>query len=295
MGKDKYLIFGLIFGILFLSYNSVFAQSSSKEATVISVKGDVKIQKAGKVEWLDAKVGLRLSDGDTAKTKKASEAEISFDRDNRNVVRLAENTTAILRGRQLRQIELPEGRIRFLIRKLRRDSSFEIRTPTAVAGARGTGGDVESEPDRAEVKAFEDEVFVQSFDQEGNLIKEIIVREGWETFIEKFQAPSELVELTETDRKDWDSWKEDLTERTELEREEKGAETGAEPISGAPQEQTQQIEQTQQEQSEYKDQIFETQEIERVEDRAASGETSSGRGGSTGSGGGGSGGGRYPN
>lgn len=294
MSRVKYLIFGLILGIAFLSYNFVFAQASSKEATIILVKGDVKIQKAGKVEWLDAKVGLRLSDGDTAKTGKASEAEISFDKDNKNVVRLAENTTAILRGRQLRQIELPQGRIRFLIKKLRRDSSFEIRTPTAVAGARGTGGDVESEPDRAEVKAFEDEVFVQSFDQEGNLIKEIIVREGWETFIEKFQAPSELVELTETDRKDWDSWKEDLTERTEIETREEGGEKGAEPISGAVQEQIQQTEQTQQEQSDYKEQVFETQETTKVEDRTTSGETAGGRGESTGTTSGSSGGGGYP-
>ncbi|KPK38727.1 MAG: hypothetical protein AMJ78_09590 [Omnitrophica WOR_2 bacterium SM23_29] len=271
MARAKYLIFGLIVGISFLNPDFVSAQSSSREAEVILVKGEVKVQKACKAEWLDSKAGMRLSEGDTVKTGKASMLEIAFDLERKNVVRLYENTTAILRGRWLREIGLPQGRVRFLIRRLRSDSSFEVRTPTAVAGVRGSGGEVESEEKRDEIKAFEDEIFVQSFDEQGNLIQEITITEGWETVIERFQAPGELMELTDADRSDWDSWKEDLSERREMERppveEEKGPDIGgAESVS-----------ETTQQQSEYKDQVFETQEDSRVEDRAASGETS-GRG-----------------
>lgn len=296
MSRVKYLIFGLILGIAFLSYNLVFAQTSSKEATVILVKGDVKIQRAGKVEWLDAKEGMRLSDGDTAKTGKESAVEMSFDKDNKNVVHLAENTTAILRGRQLRQIELPQGRIRFLIKKLRRDSSFEIRTPTAVAGARGSGGEVEAELERTVVKAFEDELFVQSFDEQGNLIKEIILTEGWQTDIEKFQAPSELTEVTDRDTQDWDSWRGDLNERIDIERKKEGGEKGGEQATGDTVEQVSNVEkmgEPTQEKGDYKEQTVDAQDSGKIDDRAGSGETAGGRGESTGSGSGGSGGGGY--
>lgn len=267
MGKVKYLIFVLFVGILFLCPDFIFAQVASEEAEIILVKGDVKIQRAGKVEWIDAKKGMRLSDGDTAKTGKASSLEIAFDKENKNVARLGENTTAILRGKLLRQIELPQGRVRFLIRKLKKDSSFEIRTPSAVAGMRGTGGDVLSEANRDEIKAHEDELYVQTFDEEGNLIEEVIITEGWETIIDRFEGPSELIELTDRDREDWNSWKEDLSERTGAEREERGAEQ----FSGA-----EQATETAQEQSDYKEQIFETEEIDRIEDRAGGEETGGG-------------------
>ena len=287
MSRIKYLAFFILVGIFFLSSNFILAQAPSRQAEIIFVKGDVKIQRAGKVEWLDAKKGMRLSDGDTAKTGKASSVEIAVDMDKKNVVRLEENSTAILRGRWLRQIELPNGRIRSLIKKLRKDSSFEIRTPTAVAGARGSGWDVFSEANRDQVKAFEDEIFVQSFDEEGNLIKEIVVREGWQAFIERFEAPSELFELTDAERRNWDSWKEDLSERAEAERRQEDKDRGAE-FSPA-----ESLGDTVQEQSDYKDQILETQEIEEIEDRAASGEESK-REGETGGGGCGDGGGGYP-
>lgn len=260
MGRMKYLIFGLIVGILFLCSNFVFAQASTKEARIILVKEDVKIQKAGKVEWVAAKVEMRLSDGDKIKTGKAAMLELAFDLENKNIVRVYENTTAILRGRWLTQIELPQGRIRSLITKLRSDSSFEIRTPSVIAGAKGSGWDVESEEKRDEVKAQEDEIFVKTFDEQNNLIKEIVITEGWEAIIDRFQGPSELFELTGADRADWDSWKEDLSERTEIERppvEEKSPEVGTESITEATQERT-----------EYKDQVFETQEDARAEDRA---------------------------
>lgn len=266
MGRMKYLIFGLIVGILFLCSNFVFAQASTKEARVILVKGDVKIQKAGKVEWVDAKVEMRLSDGDKIKTGKAAMLELAFDLENKNVVRVYENTTAILRGKWLTQIELPQGRVRSLITKLRSDSSFEIRTPSVIAGAKGSGWDVTSEEKRDEVKAQEDEIFVKTFDEQNNLIKEIVIIEGWEAIIDRFQGPSELIELTDTDRADWDSWKEDLSERTEIERpsegEEKSPEVGTESITEATQERT-----------EYKDQVFEIQEDARAEDKAETVET----------------------
>ncbi len=256
--KIRYLFLGLAVGILSLSFNTVFAKELERQAKIIFVKADVKVQKAGKPEWSFAKVGMLLSDGDTLKTGKASAAELSFDKDNKNIIRLEENSTAILRGKMLKQIELPLGRLRSLVKSLKKESSFEIKTPTVIAGARGSGWDVTAEPNKDTVKAFEDEIFVRSFDEQGKLIKEVYVREGWEVFIERFQAPGELIELMDTDRQDWSGWKEDLNERMQPAKTGTG-DNKADEFSN--------IGQAAQTQEDFRDQTRETQDIKRVEDR----------------------------
>jgi len=247
----------------FLAFNfhSLSAKELEREAKVILIKGDVQIQKAGKTGWTAAKEGMLLSNGDTAKTGKASAIELSFDKDNKNMVRLEENSTAILRGKMLKQIELPQGRIRSLVKNLKKESSFEIKTPTVVAGARGSGWDVTSSEKGDNVKALEDEIFVQSYDQQGSLIKEIYVREGWEVNIERFQAPGELVELTERDRNDWSSWREDLGERLQP--------AGTTEDKNRSQEfrNVETIENITEKQNDFKEQILETEDTTRIENR----------------------------
>lgn len=236
-------------------------EAAEKTAKVIFVQGDVKVQKSGATAWDTAKAGLVLADGDTIKTAKASAVEISFDKDNKNMVRLEEESTAILRGRSLNRIELPVGRIRSLVKSLKKESSFDIKTPTVVAGARGSGWDVIASDKRDNVKAFEDEIFVQSYDQQGKLIKEIFVREGWEVLVDRFQSPGELIELTDKDRNDWSSWRDDLSGRLEP------GNTGGQDGSPSQFNGIQDIQGRLDEQEDFKDQVLETEDIRKVEDR----------------------------
>lgn len=259
--KSLRLLFVLtLAGIFVCNAGFSYAKELEREAKVLFVKGDVKIEKSGKTEWISARVGMLLSDGDTAKTGKASAVEISFDNENKNIVRLEENSTAILRGKMLKQIELPQGRIRSLVKSLKKESSFEIKTPTVVAGARGSGWDVVTSERRDNVKSFEDEIFVQSYDQQGKLIKEIFVREGWEVMVDRFQAPGELIELTSKDRNDWNSFREDLNERIQ---------TGGSIEDNRSSEfnKVQTIEQVTEKQEDFKEQILETEDIKKVEDK----------------------------
>lgn len=258
--KIKFLICVLLFGLLFLNFCSLPAKELEREAKVIFVKGDVKIQKAAQTGWIAAKEGMLLTDGDTAKTGKGAAIELSFDKENKNIVRLEENSTAILRGKMLKQIELPQGRIRSLVKSLKKEASFEIKTPTVVAGARGSGWDVDSSEKRDNVKAFEDEIFVQSYDQQGKLIKEIYVREGWEVVIDRFQAPSELIELTDRDRNDWNSFREDLNDRIQP-----GGTSEDNKSGGFDNVQT--IEQVTDKQEDFKEQLLETEDTKKIEDR----------------------------
>ncbi|MDD5546895.1 MAG: FecR family protein [Candidatus Omnitrophica bacterium] len=209
----KFPVYFLLFSFLFFSPLSLCAKELEREARVIFAKGDAKVQRAGKAEWVSAKKDMLLAAGDTAKTGKGAAIEISFDSENKNLVRLEESSTLVLRGKMLKQIELPQGRIRSLVKKLDKETSFEIKTPTIIAGARGSGWDVSASEKRDNVKAFEDEIFVQAYDQDGRLIKEILVREGWEVMIDRFQAPGELIELADRDKQDWNSWRDDLNDR----------------------------------------------------------------------------------
>ena len=260
MMKFKFLICILLFGFLFFNFSSLPAKELEREARVIFVKGDANFLKAGETEWAAAKKEMLLTDGDTVKTGKGAAIEISFDKENKNMIRLEENSTAILRGKMLRQIELPQGRIRSLVKSLRKESSFEIKTPTVIAGARGSGWDVDSSEKRDNVKAFEDEIFVKSYDQQGKLIKEIYVREGWEVAIDRFQAPGELMELTGNDRNDWNSWREDLNDRVQT-----GGPSGDNRSNDFNNVQT--IEQATENREDFKQDLLETEDIKKVDDR----------------------------
>lgn len=275
MLRLKILSLFLICSLLFVGY-SLYAKELTREARIILVKGDVKVRKAEKTVWIEAKVDMVLSAGDTMKTGKTSALELSFDKEHKNVIRLEENSTAILRDQMLRQIELPEGRIRSVVKSLKKGSSFEIRTPTVVAGARGSGWDVEAGPKTDNVKALEDEIFVQSFNEEGNLIREILLREGWQVLIDRFQGPGEIFELSDLDKSDWSTWKDDLNTRVETER------TGAGEDRSQDFQNVQNIEETIQSQEDFKEQVFENQDTTKIEDRISkpeettSGETGGG-------------------
>jgi len=262
MLKVRYLIFGLFAGALLLNSDLIFAKELVREARVILVKGEVNIQKSGKTEWVRAREGMILTDGDTAKTGKNSAVELAFDRDKKNIVRLDGDSTAILRGKMLKEVELPRGKIRFVVKSLKKDSSFVIKTPTVVAGARGSGGDVIAGDNMDTVKAFEDELFVQSFDEQGNLIQEISLKEGWEVMVERFEAPGELIEITDVDKGDWGSWKEDLGGRIE--------ESVREEQPAAIQENISQVESVQQEtvekQGEYKQEVIQQEDTQRIDE-----------------------------
>ena len=258
--RIKFPVCFLLFSFLFLNSSFLCAKELEREARVIFVKGDAKVQKAGKAEWADAKKNMLLADGDAAKTGKGAAVEISFDSENKNLVRLEESSTVILRGKMLKQIELPQGRIRSLVKNLKKETSFEIKTPTIIAGARGSGWDVSTSERRDNVKAFEDEIFVQAYDRDGKLMKEILVREGWEVTIDRFQTPGELIELTDRDKRDWSSWRDYLNDRLQ-------AGGAKENDNSGEFNNIQTIDQATEKRDDFKQDLRETEDKSRIEDR----------------------------
>ena len=117
---------------------------SQIKAVVIELKGEVKVKYARAATWRALRLHDVLGTGDEIKTEETGLAEIRLD--NGNTIILRPNSTIILEklSRDLKTgdyknlFEANFGNIRAKVQKLKGDSKFEIRTPTAVAAVRGT-------------------------------------------------------------------------------------------------------------------------------------------------------------
>ncbi|HVO40740.1 MAG TPA: FecR family protein [Spirochaetia bacterium] len=92
------------------------------------------------IDGAAASVGDAVRYGAVVRTAAASSAEIEFN--GRNAIRLSENTTLVFNPRNLQTgSELRQGGLAFVLKGLSTATagpSFLVRTPSAVAGVRGT-------------------------------------------------------------------------------------------------------------------------------------------------------------
>jgi len=113
-------------------------------ATVVKVVGSVTVRNRGAIFWHDAKGGEPIKAGDEILTKHNGKIEIMLN--NGNVIKLKPNSHLIVKkitrnnltGDYENFFEVTKGKVWAKIEKLEGKSSFKIKTPTAIAGARGT-------------------------------------------------------------------------------------------------------------------------------------------------------------
>ena len=183
---------GWVFCFLALNIASVWAQTSVE---ITNVTGTVEICKAGQVEYAPAETGTLLEAGDKIKTRDDSSAEIAFDENEKNTVRLEADSSAAMLLQEEEKIDLLEGRVFSSIEDLPAGSAFQIRTPTAIAGVRGTDWETAIEEEGTVVEALEGQPFVQGIDKEGKLMKEkVFIMPGYRARVQRFQAPSGIME-----------------------------------------------------------------------------------------------------
>jgi hypothetical protein len=113
--------------------------SFAQEAKMIEINGKVYILEKGQTEWTKAFKGKVINEGDKVKTKGGSSAFISFDEEKENVIKVEPKTEIELEQTEPTVIEMPKGTIMSKIDDLDKGSTFQIRTPTAIAGVSGTG------------------------------------------------------------------------------------------------------------------------------------------------------------
>lgn len=190
---------------------------SKDTAAIILIKGVPKIMKQGSVTWDACKKNKAISNGDRIKTLKGEAVEISFSDDNSRIVKIGENSDVYIRKIESPySIELVNGEAMALLEKLPEGSTFEIRTPTGISGARGTGWGVTASELKAIFKSFENTIYVKGIDAAGNEIPgELEVREGWQSIVDKFEKPGALERLESGDLDRWNEWKNDVMDRLE--------------------------------------------------------------------------------
>ena len=190
------------------------AESRSAAVKVIFMKGSPKIMKANANEWTACSLDLVIDNGDRIKTLKGEALELSFAKDNSNIVRVNEEADVIVRkGEAPYSVELLNGEVMTLLRKLPERSTFEVRTPAGLSGARGTGWRSAATGERATFDAFERSIYAKGIDQLGNELGEIIVDAGWRTTLDRFEMPERLEKLSDADFERWNGWKEELSKR----------------------------------------------------------------------------------
>ncbi|MCK9615593.1 MAG: FecR family protein [Candidatus Omnitrophica bacterium] len=149
---------------LFMFSVAAFAQT----AKIIETKGDVQVKKEANSAWKKAKINTFLDKQAEIKTGVSAECTLTFDEEFKNILTIKENSQIKLENLKPVDISLPKGRVFSLIEDIAKVEKFEIRTPTAIAGVRGTGESVEFSSGCANVKCFENNVYVQGLTNQGD-------------------------------------------------------------------------------------------------------------------------------
>jgi hypothetical protein len=111
-------------------------------------------------------------------------------------------------------VELLSGKVKSLIKKLSDKSRFEIRTPVAVGGVRGTGWQSFTDGVKAAFDAFEKSIYVKGIDESGREIEgEVIVKSGFRSAVNKFERPGRPERIPRADIARWNSWRKEIAER----------------------------------------------------------------------------------
>ncbi|NQT95604.1 MAG: FecR domain-containing protein [Candidatus Omnitrophica bacterium] len=244
----------LVVAVLFSATDS-FAEEGAK---IIYLKGNVKVQRAEEDFWILAKKGMVLKEKDKVQTFIASEAEIALDSTLKNIIRLEQNTEITLEDLKAKKLSMPKGTVLSVIESLSSGSSFEVRTPTAIAGVAGSGMSVSTDGSSTNVGCFEDKAYVQGVNVDGTLMLEIvIIEEGYKRVIGRFEMPGDLMLLTALERDQWLQFRENLRDHLDWLREKRAEGSRGAAIA------IQQIERLQERFENNKDNVFEDDEQDR--------------------------------
>ncbi len=213
---NKILFFTLITGLaigIFLPGDAFAA----REAKIIFMDGDVKVQRGGSGDWTDAEKGMTLSRGDKIKTGKDSWAEIGIGKDYENVVRVKEETLTEVGNLGPVQINLLNGELRTMLEKLDPDETFEVMTPTAVCGARGTGWDTMTDGVESIVDVYEDSIFFGKRAPDGSIMADPVIKAGKRGVMKDLTRPIDIRNVPLGRMREYRKWKSDFKQRRNME------------------------------------------------------------------------------
>lgn len=199
-------VLSLVFSIVL---TATLALAAEMEGVFMVVKGDIKVQrKGGAIEVV--KVGTKVMAGDAIIAGKDSRAKVVMT--DKNVLNISPETKLVIEkyennGKDKKSVELsvPYGKIRASVeQKYDGDSSrFNVKTPAAVAGVRGTDFLTSYNPTtrQSQIVTFSGTVAVGQPGQNGQIINPVFVQPGQSTSAEEGKKPSAPVAIPPEDLK----------------------------------------------------------------------------------------------
>lgn len=167
------------------------------EAEFLTVEGRVQFRSTSSAEWRNASTGDKLPQGAEIVTASNSSCQLRVGPSD-SAVRIQPDSRAVLTSLQPVKIQLESGRLFALVRNLEKGSTFEVRTPTAMAAARGTGWGQDSD----KVEVFESVV-----DVTGAAGGQKDVNEGQGIHIGDDGTLGDLFDIPDSDKNDWKEFK----------------------------------------------------------------------------------------
>ena len=178
------------------------AEETENIAEIISFNGDVKVYQADKNAWVDAREDMRLNNKDKIKTAASAGAEISLDSTLKNIATIGPETEIEIEDCKANKLFMSKGKIMAVLESLPAESSFEVRTPTAVAGVAGTVLSVETDGEETGVSCIEGDVYVSGLEADGTLMERVLLRRRCRRMIRRGSRPGIIVPLTEAEIRD---------------------------------------------------------------------------------------------
>ena len=200
----------LVFLCLVVFLSKAYAQQA-QQAEVTHYSGTVEVLFKEADDFTGVQEGVMLEAGDTIKTGDSSSAELSFNDDNSNLVRLEEDTEVSLSLSVDEKLEMTTGEVFSTISNLPSGSAFEIRTPTAVSGARGTDWVTKVTEEGTDVEAIDSQPYVRHFESDGTVSKErTVMAPGQMTTVHKFEKPSQFRPIAQARRQEYQALKQEV-------------------------------------------------------------------------------------
>ncbi len=172
------------------------------------VNGDVKIKKAKPgAGWQKMDAFTVLEKGDIVETAEGSMVDVIIGKDTDKAVKIDEKSHLEVQEINPAYLNLSKGKILVAMKKLESKSSFTVKTPTAICGARGTAWSELATDDKTKVCVFESKIFARGLDENGRAgFRKYTVDEGTQRTLLKGRPISEPQKISDPDLEDWKYW-----------------------------------------------------------------------------------------
>ena len=181
--------------VLALSFGVSSAFSADYSAEVMTLEGTAQVLRSSSPDKSDLKEGDFLQAGDLLEVGPASFVDLAYDKEWKNLTRISENSRIKIVSIFPTGLKMDHGNLFAKLGQLPKGSTFEVRTPTAVAAVRGTEFLVSvDEKGSTEVIGFEGRVEVFNLNGQGNLGDKVELDGAQKTKVVEINQPPSVPE-----------------------------------------------------------------------------------------------------